>query len=280
MTHSVTFGKEDGPFYFQHIQRSGSFERTNHMHDVYELYYLYHGERMYFIKDHAYLITPGDLVLIKRRELHATADSDKLGHERVVMNFSESFLGSATVEIPYLLDAFAQGTPVLQLEPAFRPTVEAIFQKMMSEIKEPLLGQHFLLRQYLIELLLLTARYVRMHPVQAPEHLSPLHEKISKIVQYINAHYMENIRLEDVAERFHMNPTYVSRMFKRVTGFAFVEYIHLVRIQEAQRLLATTTIKVIDIADQVGFGSLVQFGRVFREICKTTPLRYRRASRM
>jgi AraC-like DNA-binding protein len=276
MSRTVTFGNEnEGPFYIQHIRRSGSFERTQHMHDMYELYYLYEGERMYFIRDRSYLILPGDLVLINRRELHATSDSDKLGHARVVLNFSDSFLESTKEDAPFLLDAFTHATSVLRLDLPTRRFVEDILDKLIHEAKEPLLGQNFALRQYLIELLLFTARFVRIHPVTSPEHVSPLHRKISTIVRFINTHFAEPMRLEELSERFEISPAYLSRMFKEITGFSLVEYVNLVRVQEAQKLLTQTKLKVILIAEQVGFGSLVQFGRVFRQITKTTPLRYR-----
>lgn len=279
MLRNVTFGNEDeGPFYIQHIHRSDAFERTQHMHDMYELYYLYEGERMYFIRDRSYLILPGDLVLIDRRELHATSDSDKLGHARVVINFADSFVEGATREAPFLLNAFQHASPVLRLDLPTRRIAEDILGKMIHEAREDLLGQQFAMRQYLIELLLFTARFVRMHPVTSPEHVSPLHRKISTIVRHINAHYAESVRLEELAERFEISPAYLSRMFKEITGFSLVEYVSLVRVQEAQRLLATTKLKVIVIAEQVGFGSLVQFGRVFRQMTKMTPLRYRQAT--
>ncbi|WNR43570.1 AraC family transcriptional regulator [Paenibacillus roseipurpureus] len=278
MSRTVTFGDEDeGPFYIQHIHRSGSFERTQHMHEMYELYYLYEGERMYFIRDRSYLILPGDLVLINRRELHATSDSDKLGHARVVMNFADSFVEAALVEAPFLLNAFQHGSPVLRLDLPTRRIVEDILGKMTQEASDSLLGQNFAMRHYLIELLLFTARFVRMHPVTSPDHVSPLHRKISTIVRHINAHFAETVRLEELAEQFEISPAYLSRMFKEITGFSLVEYVNLVRVQEAQRLLATTRLKVIVIAEQVGFGSLVQFGRVFRQMAKVTPLRYRQS---
>ncbi|MEW9699652.1 helix-turn-helix domain-containing protein [Paenibacillus sp. SI8] len=279
MSRTVTFGnEEEGPFYIQQIHRSGSFERTQHMHEMYELYYLYEGERMYFIRDRSYLILPGDLVLIDRRELHATSDSGKEGHARVVINFSDLFLEAPLTDAPFLLDAFTHSSPVLRLDLPARRAVEEILGKLLLEAKEPQLGQIFALRHHLVELLLFTARFVRVHPITSPEHVSPLHRKISTIVRYINTHYAEIIRLEELALHFEISPAYLSRMFKEITGFSLVEYVNLVRIQEAQRLLMTTKIKVITIAEQVGFGSLVQFGRVFRQITKTTPLRYRQSS--
>ncbi|NRF93231.1 AraC family transcriptional regulator [Paenibacillus frigoriresistens] len=279
MSRTVTFGnEEEGPFYIQHIHRSGSFERTQHMHDMYELYYLYEGERMYFIRDRSYLILPGDLVLINRRELHATSDSGNVGHARVVINFDDSFVAKSKEDAPFLLDAFAHASPVLRLDLPTRRLVEDILGKLIHEAKEPQLGQTFALRQYLTELLLFTARFILLHPVTSPEHVSPLHRKISTIVRFINTHYPEPLRLEELAEQFEISPAYLSRMFKEITGFSLIEYVNLVRVQEAQRLLTTTKLKVILIAEQVGFGSLVQFGRVFRQMTKMTPLRYRQSA--
>jgi len=281
MSRTITYGnEEDGPFYIQHIHRSGSFERTQHMHEMYEIYYLYEGERMYFIRDRSYLILPGDLVLINRRELHATSDSDTWGHARVVINFGDGFLGGMQQESPFILNAFTHGSPVLRLDLPTRRIVEDILGKLLHEAREVSDEQMFAMRHYLIELLLFTARFVRNHAVTSPEHVSPLHRKISTIVRYINQHYAEPIRLEELAQLFEISPAYLSRMFKEITGFSLVEYIHLVRVQEAQRLLVNSKIKVITIAEQVGFGSLVQFGRVFRHVTKTTPLRYRQSALM
>ncbi|MDQ6422844.1 AraC family transcriptional regulator [Paenibacillus sp. LHD-117] len=280
MPDTVTYGnEEEGPFYMQHIRRTGPFERTQHMHEMYELYYLYEGERLYFIRDRSYLILPGDLVLINRRDLHATSDSGDFGHARVVVNFSDLFLEGAMQEAPFLLDAFTNGSPVLRLDLPTRRAVEHILGKMTAEVKEHSLGQSFALRHFLIELLLYAARFARVHPATPLDHVSPLHRKISSIVRHINTSYTDEIRLEELARRFEISPAYLSRMFKEVTGFSLVSYINFVRIQAAQRLLAESNEKVITIAEQVGFGSLVQFGRAFRQIAKTTPLRYRQLSR-
>jgi AraC-like DNA-binding protein len=280
MSDTVTFGnEEEGPFYLQYIRRSGPFERTQHMHDMYEMYYLYEGERMYFIRDRSYLILPGDLVLINRRELHATSDSGQWGHARVVINFGDSFLGGALEEAPYLLDALSHGSPVLRLDLTSRRIVQRILGSMTDEAREPALGQTFALRHYLIELLLFASRFAGQHPVSSPDHVSPLHHKISSVVRFINSHFAEPIRLEELASNFEISPAYLSRTFKEVTGFSLVAYVNLVRIQEAQRLLQDTDDKVISIAEQVGFGSLVQFGRAFRQIANITPLRYRQSAR-
>ncbi|WP_082053615.1 AraC family transcriptional regulator [Gordoniibacillus kamchatkensis] len=280
MFRTVEFGNEEaGPFYLQHIRRPGAFERTQHVHELYELYYLYEGQRLYFVKDRSYQVLPGDLVLINRREVHGVSDFGTPGHERVVMNFSREFVAAMMEEAPFLLDGFAQPTPIVRLDLPPRREAEELLARMIREAETARLGQTLALRSLLGELLLFTARFVRTHRVPVPEHVSPIHRKISDIVRHLNVHYADTVRLNDLAAQFGISPPYLSRMFKEITGFSLVEYVQLVRVREAQRLLETTNDKVIAVAEQVGFGSLVQFGRVFRQLAKTTPLRYRQTAR-
>ena len=71
--------------------------------------------------------------------------------------------------------------------------------------------------------------------------LSPTHRRIAEVVKYINAHYREKLRCLALAERFEMSPSYLSRTFKKVTGFTVVGYQNLTRVREAQALLAKTS---------------------------------------
>ena len=75
---------------------------------------------------------------------------------------------------------------------------------------------------------------------------------------------------------FFISQYYLSRSFKQVTGFTFIEYLNSVRIREAQRLLRETEKQVIQIAHMVGFNNISHFGRIFKAITKYTPLQYRK----
>ena len=61
-------------------------------HDGCELYYLFSGERDYFIRDRTYRVTRGSFVFIEKNELHRTVDTGVPNHERAVFNFAESLL--------------------------------------------------------------------------------------------------------------------------------------------------------------------------------------------
>src|SRR4029077_7307804 len=103
------------------------------------------------------------------------------------------------------------------------------------------------------QLLLFAARMDSADVPVTDDPLSPTHRKIAEAVKFINAHFQEKLPLSEISARFEMSPSYLSRTFKRVTGFSVVGYQNLIRIREAQSLLAHTAAKVTDIAEQVGF---------------------------
>ncbi|WP_391573594.1 response regulator [Cohnella sp.] len=107
-----------------------------------------------------------------------------------------------------------------------------------------------------------------------------LHRNHQSAVQeakiYIDAHYMDDFSLKDVAEKVYLTPTYFSSLFKMKTGKTFVEYMNEVRIDHGKRLLRETPIKTYEIAEQVGFGSIQHFNKTFRISVGVTPSEYRK----
>jgi YesN/AraC family two-component response regulator len=87
---------------------------------------------------------------------------------------------------------------------------------------------------------------------------------------------MYELSLQSLAEKFYVSPYYLSRFFKEVTGFTFVEYLNNVRVKEAKKLLESSSMKVNLIFKKVGFGSVTHFGRVFKSVTGYAPLHYRK----
>ncbi|HEX7712997.1 MAG TPA: AraC family transcriptional regulator [Bacillota bacterium] len=248
-----------------------------HFHNQHELYYLYSGERNYFIKDRTFLVGQGNLVLIPAFELHKTTDTGLPNHERMLIKFSEGFLQTARdPEIGTILTALGKKAPVFRLSFEEQQLVEGLFLQMLREAKERRPGCETLLRALLMQILIYVYRSREQEGIDPSAYLSPTHKKVSAIVRYINQHYAEDLTLTALAKRFFVSPYYLSRNFKKVTGFNLVDYLNHVRVKEAERYLRETRLKVIQIAGETGFGSIAQFGRVFKSITQMTPLEYRK----
>ncbi|MEF3306049.1 AraC family transcriptional regulator [Paenibacillus sp. GYB003] len=266
------------PFYIHISKISGHHSMpSNHFHEPYEVYYLLSGERHYFIKDHTYKIAKGDLVFIDKNELHKTSDAGVPNHERILINFNERFLDR--FDEPLLYEPFRRKTRRLRLNLPEREWIERLLFEMLQEDQEQPPGHVASLQAKLVSLLLWCARKLDRQEREpaAHEHESPAHKKISEIVEFINDTYETPLSLESVAKAHYVSPFHLSRMFKRVTGFTFVEYVNTVRVREAQRLLKETGWKVTRIAEAVGYENIGHFGRVFKKLTKTNPLDYRRS---
>ena len=127
-----------------------------------------------------------------------------------------------------------------------------------------------------IELLIFLNRIVKSRKSSVSTYTGQNHEKIGEIASYINSNYNENLSLNMIADIFNYSPTYLSKIFKEVTGFTFVEYINNVRIKEASKLLLNSKLNITEIASRTGYNSLTHFGRVFKKITGYSPLEYRK----
>jgi AraC-like DNA-binding protein len=76
-----------------------------------------------------------------------------------------------------------------------------------------------------------------------------------------------------------LHPNYAMSLFRRTFGATLLEYLTQLRISHAQRLLATTDDKVLDVALSSGFGSLSRFNDAFVRRCGLSPSAYRRQLR-
>lgn len=275
---SLRFNKFDAPFSIDYVSRKGKYSMaTDHFHAQYEMYYLLSGERNYFIHNRVYPIQSGDLVLINTQELHKTTTTTGIHeHERLVFYFFESFLHSEySLSSDFLLSSFHQGQPVYRFNASDQLKIKSIISTLMYEMKTKPLGYEICMKHSLIELLLHAARHERtQNPI--PQHMNtPLHLKISDIAQHISQHFNEDIGLNELSKHFYISSYYLSRTFKEVTGFTLTEYINLIRIKEAQKLLYESKLSITEIAAAVGFENFSHFGKMFKKITRLTPREYR-----
>jgi AraC-like DNA-binding protein len=100
-------------------------------------------------------------------------------------------------------------------------------------------------------------------------------EKVTQAAQMLNEEYRTLQSLEIIADRVQLSKYHFSRMFKKHTGFAPMEYITKVRIEKAITLLRTTNYSIEEIAEQVGYASSSYFIKVFRSWVGFSPGEFR-----
>lgn len=103
----------------------------------------------------------------------------------------------------------------------------------------------------------------------------PTNISVQKSVDYIWAHYAENISMNEVATNINFSPAYFSRLFKKETGHSFVSYVTLVRILCSIRLLRKTNQSLEQIALDMGFNTPNYFSATFKKEIGLSPSQYR-----
>lgn len=101
-------------------------------------------------------------------------------------------------------------------------------------------------------------------------------EKISMAVAYIRENFDKELNMAVVSNHISMNYSLFSLSFKQYTGMNFVNYLKMIRISEAKRLLEETDEKVIDISQKVGYENEKHFMKTFKSVCGVSPSEYRR----
>ena len=99
--------------------------------------------------------------------------------------------------------------------------------------------------------------------------------RVQKVKDYIDANFKDDIRLQELADLANMTPTAFSRFFKLRTGKSISEYIIDVRLGHAARMLADSTMAVVEICYRCGFNNISNFNRIFRRKKGLTPTEFR-----
>ncbi len=99
---------------------------------------------------------------------------------------------------------------------------------------------------------------------------------ITGITRYLQEHLAEEISLSVLAEQFHLNPQYISQLFKSEIGVNFLVYLTNIRMEKAKKLLLSTALSIAEVAEQSGYGDYRVFTKVFKKSEGSTPSQYRR----
>ncbi|MFD1956757.1 helix-turn-helix domain-containing protein [Paenibacillus thailandensis] len=100
---------------------------------------------------------------------------------------------------------------------------------------------------------------------------------IGRVLRIIHSSPVHALSLSDIAAKVHMNPSYLSQYFKQHTGTNFIDYIVGLRMEEARRLVASTTLRICEIAERLGYNDTAYFSNAFKKATGQTPLEYRKS---
>ncbi|MDQ1912764.1 response regulator [Paenibacillus sp. GD4] len=102
---------------------------------------------------------------------------------------------------------------------------------------------------------------------------------IEQVIHFVKSRLPGEVSLQEAAGAVFLNPSYLSQLFKQEMKVNFVDYVLTLRMEEARRLLRTTSLRISDIAERVGYADISYFSNTFKRLLGETPSEFRKGEK-
>lgn len=272
-------------FYVSHQFKDGKGTMSGaHIHNDIELIYATSGSFAVFLNGKRHYFLSGDLLVINSHEVHKIDTLSDGLNSYIVLKFSPELIYSAEQSIfeikyilPFILDS-ATHQKIISAPFLEGSCIKEAMYELVEENNNRDYGFEIAIKMDICRIFLWILRFWHKNGVNLNIDSSSLenyNSRMSKVFSYISENYSQNITVAQMAELCFMSYSYFSKIFKKITGKSFNDYVNYIRLREAERLLATTEMAVTEIAYSTGFSSSSYFVSKFREHKNMTPKKYR-----
>ncbi len=271
----------------------GKFPVHKHWHYFVELIYAYEGSFCAVCDGKEYLVREGDLLLCHSQTMHEffAAKDPETGEElRAVYGVIQCDLNqlksihSYVPRFPYVLRA-AKQSPDMQI--LFRQeemegiAIKEVFNACIRERRNQGYGYDMLLNMYISSLLTFILRHwcskgFDPGAVNVPQ-VSGM--GLEQIVEYIDAHSNEHLRVQDLASLCGMSYSYFAKCFHEYYGMSCKDYIEYIKVSKAEDLVLFTNYDLKQISQEIGYSDCSHFIKEYRKHKGITPKQHRMQAR-
>ncbi|MCI3920131.1 AraC family transcriptional regulator [Paenibacillus sp. TRM 82003] len=250
-----------------------------HSHPYYEIFFFHEGRCNYVIGPHVYSLQPGDLIVMHGMTLHRPNPDPRQPYVRSIIHFYPEFLHeymNRSYIVP-LMKPFEELRNYRLHVGSRKDEIEAQLAELARWSRSP--GEfgyeRFLLR--FIDLLYMVNELCRQPLDQAYTPSSEREKHVQRVIEYIEAHYAEELSMEELERELHVSRHYLARSFKEWTGSTVFQFLYHRRINQAKTLfLVENDLSVSEVGARVGFKHLPHFSRVFKQWEGCPPEQYRK----
>ncbi len=279
----LPMGQYEQMGYEAHHNLSETFEVTQfHCHDYYEFYIHLRGGEFMGVDNQLFLLKPNQVFILPPFSMHGLSCTGEMrNYERAYLNLSPEvlrILGCGQIDLDQFFRAHtAGGVCTYQLEERDAEQFVAWINRIRENQQDPSYEsdpfhryQNYVLMMAVLNLLCRTMRDTS--PVEGEPFGNAI---IQEILSYINNHYTQPIRIENLARSFGVSVSWLSHEFVRFTNRSVYDYVLYRRVMLArQQMMGNASLN--DIAYQCGFNDYSNFLRSFSKIAGMPPSQYRK----
>ncbi|KSU85458.1 MULTISPECIES: AraC family transcriptional regulator [Fictibacillus] len=246
-----------------------------HWHNHMEWIFIKEGKVKVQIDDTFVHLEKGELAFVNPKQLHA-AEGLTDHAEIAAIVFNDALLrntGLDCTERLYLYPYFNNELKLqnfLRKEEVYTNELSRSISCLITEFEKSEVGYELLVKAELFRIFGLIFRYYHQLKEQSPA-FSKKSYHLTGLLKFLREHYNQEISIEEAARMVNLSPNHFCKVFKKITGKTLIEYLHLLRINEAEKMLVDTDASITEIAGNVGFSSITYFGRVFKKIKNVPP---------
>lgn len=250
----------------------------------FEMILVHAGNCRYLVGNKIYPLRPGDLLLLYGKTIQSAYLFDESEtYERSIIQFHSKWLQPLLEElgVAYLLDLFSENRngKIRLFSKEDAEAIEHSFLKIdqLNDLTHNY--KHEALRKIMITGLLLRIDLSTVAIRDKGRIYKNEKIKIAEdVLTYIFKYYRDAIAIEDIANGLELSKSYISHVFKEMTGFSIMNYLMRYRLSASTSALLTGQTKSIkEIAYEHGFESDAHFSRFFKKNVGQTPNRFRKS---
>jgi len=267
----------------------GNERVTTHRHEFIEIVVLVQGACVHTYHGEKVKLIPGDILIITPHEDH----SYEISSRTVIYNclFYPDALGEDWNRLKQVTNIY----DLLIVEPFYRPeeghqevlhmtpeendALKSILDNMLTEQESRTEGFELIQKANLIRFLCSLGRVWKKQFDTGGKLYSCRRNMMSEAMAYIEQNMKEEMRIEILASRAYLSPSYFRKLFKETTGLTPIEYINSLRISKAKQLLESGSLSVTEAAEAVGINDPNYFSKIFKAAAGITPTEYKRKFR-
>lgn len=262
----------NGNGYAYSHRRSMGYTLNSHLHDCYEFVYISEGSCLYIVDGKEFMLSTGDIIFTCPNSLHSFSFPKECMFDRQFLHVYPNLI-KAFPDIAAKL--FLAGSEHKNHIPSY--LVEQYkLDKYFSELhkySDNAMNETFMIA-YSCAMGLISKISIILSNVDMRNTASINNKNISKILQYIDCHFLEPISLNDIAESIYMSTVYICKLFKRETGMTLKSYINMYRIVKAKNLILDGE-KISSLHNKCGFENYSTFYRSFIKYVGMSPEQFK-----
>jgi len=249
-----------------YTELSDNSQFSLHSHDEYEIYLFLEGDSNYVVESKSYALVPGDMIIIRKHEMHRVYHNSNKQYRRMVLMVSPEFFkkfGCEEYENVFLNGNSDKGNKISSDVVHSSGLYDAImrlkkyssgFQKDTSPV----------ITSAIIEILYLISR---VSVFENPDYVS---SRIKDVLNFINSEFTGEITLDMLSERFFVSKYHLCRIFKKATGLTVQMYIKRKRLTHVIGLVKSG-MGLTEAAITAGFCDYSSFYRAYVGIYHNNP---------